>query len=152
MHLGGIGLIVNQILTAHRIVLPPMKVKLFKLIVSRPGQWSTSHTRLHALGKLHVDQHSVAIVGHSDALWCRIEIDVLDFGEILLLYRQLIDINGTLEFATAALEVLFPVVRTVLSPVAKVLGRSKGNCNNGYKWNQMLLDQSPICQSRVDAK
>lgn len=134
MHLGGIGLIVYQILTAHRIVLSPMKVKLFKLIVSRPGQGSTSHTRLHALGELHVDQHCVAIVGHGDALWCHIEIDVLNFWEILLLHRQLIDINGTLVFATATLEILLPVFRAVLSPVAKVLGRGKGNCNNGYKW------------------
>lgn len=134
MHLGGIGLIVDQILTAHRIVLAPMEVKLFELIVSLTGQGSASHTRLHALGKLHVNQHSVSIVGHGEALWCHVEINVLNFGKIPLLHIVLIDINGTLEFATAALEILLPVLRTVLSPIAEVLARSEGNnCNNGYK-------------------
>lgn len=130
MQLGGIGVIVNQILAAHSVVLAPVEMELFELVEGHAFQGAALHARHLALVEVHGDQHSVSIVGQIDALGRNIKVLEGKFCIRLVLHIQHVDINGTLELAAALLIVVAPMLRAMLSSVAKILRPGRSSCNN----------------------
>lgn len=130
MQLGGIGVIVNQILAAHRVVLAPMEMELFELIERLALQWAALHARHLVLVKVHGDENRVPIVSQLDALGRGIEILVGEWPIGLELHIQHIDVYGTLELAATLLIVVAPMLRSMFPTVAEILSQRHSRCNN----------------------
>lgn len=125
MELGGVGMVVDQILTAHRIVLAPVEVELLELVAQQGllHQRASPHHghRILVVGQLH--QHRVPVVCHLETFGLHVEIQELKLFELLLHGIDQIDVNGTLVLAAAAGIVLAPVLGSMSALVSKVLGQ-----------------------------